>query len=169
MSLKTFNFKKMKKYAFLIVFAIAISQFLACQSDSNQQVSDSNQSGETTEKQVKKPKHKIINSMGVLPAQLFAQKLEDPNITLIDLRTPAELAKTGIIKGAVNIDFEAGGVEEKFATYKKDSPILVYCASGGRSHEAYLILQKMGFSKVYDLNGGINAWISQEMPVEKAK
>jgi len=163
----------MKKYAFIFMFAVVASMYVACQSDNSQQVSDSKESGKTetgstTENEVKKPKLKIVNTMGVLPPELFAQKVEDPNITLIDLRTSGEIAETGMIKGAKQIDFEAGGVEEKFAAFQKDAPIMVYCASGDRSHEAYLMLQKMGFNKVYDLNGGMEAWLRKRMPVVKA-
>lgn len=35
--------------------------------------------------------------------------------------------------------------------------IIVYCASGKRSHEAAKLLAEMGYTMVYDL-GGINTW-----------
>ena len=39
----------------------------------------------------------------------------------------------------------------------KDSPIIVYCKSGNRSHQALLKLQELGYSKVYDL-GAMSNW-----------
>ena len=39
----------------------------------------------------------------------------------------------------------------------KNSPIIVYCKSGNRSHQALLKLQELGYSKVYDL-GAMSNW-----------
>jgi rhodanese-related sulfurtransferase len=40
----------------------------------------------------------------------------------------------------------------------KNKPVLVYCAAGGRSASAAKDLKKAGFKKVYDLEGGYDAW-----------
>jgi hypothetical protein len=40
-----------------------------------------------------------------------------------------------------------------------DDPILVVCRSGGRSNQAATFLDSMGFSVIYDMQGGMNAWI----------
>ena len=49
---------------------------------------------------------------------------------------------------------------EKF----KEQPIVVNCRSGNRSAAACGILKKAGFSRVYNLSGGIVAWQRQQMP-----
>jgi thioredoxin len=51
---------------------------------------------------------------------------------------------------------------------QKDKPIYVYCRSGGRSSQAAKTMSKNGFSKVYNLLGGIGAWNKAELPLEKA-
>ena len=40
----------------------------------------------------------------------------------------------------------------------KDLPVLVYCKAGGRSGRAKDVMEKLGFAKVYNLDGGITAW-----------
>ncbi len=40
----------------------------------------------------------------------------------------------------------------------KDSEIVVYCASGGRSAKASDILSKNGFNKIYNLSGGVSSY-----------
>jgi rhodanese-related sulfurtransferase len=36
--------------------------------------------------------------------------------------------------------------------------VIVYCRSGGRSGQAAMILETMGFSNVKNLTGGVLAW-----------
>jgi len=43
-------------------------------------------------------------------------------------------------------------------TLDKNKPVYVYCAVGGRSATAAKILSDMGFTEVYDLEGGIINW-----------
>ena len=40
----------------------------------------------------------------------------------------------------------------------KETTVLVYCAAGGRSKEAAMLLKSMGFSRIYDLDGGFTLW-----------
>jgi rhodanese-related sulfurtransferase len=55
------------------------------------------------------------------------------------------------------------GELEKF----KDKPIIVCCASGMRSNKACAELKKQGFEKLFNLNGGIDAWVGAGYPVKK--
>lgn len=151
------------KPTFVLLLLITALAFNACQSDQNA----SKPANKEAAAETKKPKHKIVNMMGKIPPQLFAQKLNDPNVVLVDLRTPAELKETGIIKGAVNIDYQTNNWQDQFSKFKKDQTILVYCAVGGRSGEAYTQLQQMGYSRLFDLQGGLYAWMKEGMPLEK--
>ncbi|MFK7969907.1 MAG: rhodanese-like domain-containing protein [Bacteroidia bacterium] len=48
----------------------------------------------------------------------------------------------------------------------KDQPIIVYCTVGWRSGQVGAWLQGLGFTKVYNLYGGILAWSNAEKPLE---
>jgi thioredoxin 1 len=87
------------------------------------------------------------------------------NITLLDVRTPDE-NENRRIKGAINIDINDSDFETKISTLDSNKTVYVYCLSGGRSGKAANILEKKGF-KVYNLSGGISAWLSDGLPVEQ--
>ncbi|MFT7057126.1 MAG: rhodanese-related sulfurtransferase [Roseivirga sp.] len=87
-------------------------------------------------------------------------------LQLIDVRTPQEF-EAGHILNAVMIDFKAADFRTQVKNLKKRKPIAVYCKSGNRSGQAFAILQEMGFRKIYDLEGGITAWIEAEKKIKK--
>ncbi|MBK8554787.1 MAG: rhodanese-like domain-containing protein [Lewinellaceae bacterium] len=78
-------------------------------------------------------------------------------VQLIDVRTPEEFA-AGHLVGAKNINYYDADFQSKINQVDKSKPVLVYCAVGGRSAQAASKMNKMGFTQVYDLAGGINAW-----------
>lgn len=85
-------------------------------------------------------------------------KLPSKDIQLVDVRTPEEY-KRGSIAGAILINFyDENFIEQMEAKLDKDKPVYVYCAVGGRSSQATKQLYKKGFKKVFDLQGGYNAW-----------
>ena len=49
----------------------------------------------------------------------------------------------------------------------KDKPVIVCCASGMRSGRACGELRKLGFAKIHNLSGGIDAWVGAGYPVKK--
>jgi len=81
-------------------------------------------------------------------------KLED--VQLIDVRTKAEFGDEHL-KNAQNIVFDEH-FSEKIEELDKTKPVIVYCKSGGRSEKSAQILQDSGFTKIYDLKGGISQW-----------
>lgn len=93
-----------------------------------------------------------------ITAQALSEKLKsEPETQLLDVRTPEEYAG-GHIGNAANIDWNGDDFEKKAATYDKSKPVYVYCKIGGRSAKAADKLASMGFSKVYNLDGGIMKW-----------
>lgn len=48
----------------------------------------------------------------------------------------------------------------------KNAPIVLYCRSGNMSTEASTVLAGMGYSKVYNLVGGFNAWRAAGLPMK---
>lgn len=87
-------------------------------------------------------------------------------LQLVDVRTPEEF-QAGHITDAVMIDFKSADFREQVKALKKRKPVAVYCKSGNRSGQAFAILQEMGFKKIYDLEGGITAWIAAGKEVKK--
>ena len=85
----------------------------------------------------------------------------DSNVQLIDVRTPEEYAG-GFIKNAKNINFYDDNFLSEMSSLDKNKPVYVYCKSGGRSGKAATQLKESGFTKVYDLEGGITSWIEKE-------
>lgn len=90
----------------------------------------------------------------------FKGKVESGKGIILDVRTPEEIAG-GTIENASTIDFYAPDFEQKINMMDKSKEIYVYCKAGGRSAQAADILIKNGFTKVYNLNGGITAWQNQ--------
>ncbi len=90
-------------------------------------------------------------------ADKFKELMNNESAQLIDVRTPEEFAQ-GKIGNATNMNFFDANFKEQVATLDTSKPVLVYCASGGRSAKAVAILQSLGFTEIHELKGGYNAW-----------
>ena len=96
------------------------------------------------------------------------KKLVEANPTgqIIDVRTPEEQAQ-GYVTGAKFVDFFEANFDTEIAKLDKTKPVYVYCKSGGRSGKAMKKMNSMGFSEVYNLNGGMMAWEGAKYPTKK--
>ncbi|HLF98764.1 MAG TPA: rhodanese-like domain-containing protein [Methylococcaceae bacterium] len=94
--------------------------------------------------------------------------MNEENSVVLDVREPDEYAK-GHIEGAVYIPF--GKLKERVAELEghKNAPVIVTCQSGTRSGHACAILQQNGFTRVYNLAGGMMEWEEAKMPVTRKK
>lgn len=91
----------------------------------------------------------------------FKAKFEGKNdVQVLDVRTPNEIAQ-GKIDGASENNFMGPNFEQNLAKLDKNKPVVVYCASGGRSAKAAAIMKENGFTVVYNLLGGFNAYSQQ--------
>jgi rhodanese-related sulfurtransferase len=94
------------------------------------------------------------------------------NVLVVDVRDPHEVAASGKVKGALNvsrgmIEFRADpGVPYHDPAFTMDKPIILYCASGGRSALSCKVLQDMGYSQVYNM-GAFKDWAEAGGEVEK--
>lgn len=100
-------------------------------------------------------------------AATFKELVEKGNGIILDVRTPEEVA-AGHIENASTINFYDPDFSKKIDLMQKDKNIYVYCKSGGRSGEAAKILNSKGFTKVYNLKGGIMAWENSKFPITKS-
>lgn len=88
----------------------------------------------------------------------FAALIESlDNPILLDVRSDEEWAE-GHLPNASYIPFQSPDFAEQLAALDKSRPVLVYCASGGRSSRAMNVLNQSGQTEVYNLLGGIRAW-----------
>ena len=101
----------------------------------------------------------------VISVQEMKEILKEESVQLIDVRTRNEYA-TNHIKNAKNIVYQGDDWEDQVAKLDKEKPVYVYCQKGGRSAKCASLLEKAGFEKVYDLNGGISQWIAEGNAVE---
>lgn len=97
-------------------------------------------------------------------AATFKNLTETGNGIILDVRTPDEIA-AGHIPNASIINIYDKEFETKINLMQKDKEIYVYCKSGGRSSQAAKLLQKNGFNKIYNLDGGIMAWEKNNFPL----
>ena len=91
---------------------------------------------------------------------------KDSDVQLVDVRTQKEFGVSHL-KDAQNICVTNNDFQEKVKTLDKNKPVYVYCKKGGRSAKAAKILTKMGFTKVYDLQGGILNWEKKGLETQK--
>ncbi len=88
-----------------------------------------------------------------------ARKLMAKDALIVDVRDGTEVAKTGKLKGAVHvsrgmIEFRADAdTPYHDPQFRKDRPVILYCASGGRSALAGKVLKDMGYTNVHNLGG----------------
>jgi rhodanese-related sulfurtransferase len=106
----------------------------------------------------------------IAPAEAM-DLVKNKDAVLVDVRDGTELAASGKIKGALAIsrgmlEFKA---DPALPTYepslRKDRPVIVYCASGGRSALAGKTLLDMGFSDVRNA-GGFKDLAAAGLPTE---
>lgn len=100
-------------------------------------------------------------------ALTFKKLVDEKKYILIDLRTDEEIAKKGMIKGAVQIDYLAKDAETRIEKLDPAKPYLIYCAGGGRSEECGELMQKLGFKTVINLEKGFSEWTAKGLEVEK--
>jgi phage shock protein E len=128
--------------------------FAACSPDKKQQ----SESTATTSEAV---------ALQKLEPQVFKTRLaETPGAVLLDVRTSEEIAQ-GAIPGSVPLDFKSSDFDARIDALDKDKPYFVYCAVGGRSGKTADLMKEKGFTQVYNLDGGFQAW--QEQGLEQTK
>jgi rhodanese-related sulfurtransferase len=136
----------MRKLFFIITFGLSFSA-MSCSTNTEQSnTTEQNEQGVTV----------ISKDVDVTE---FAELVSAGEGQILDVRTPEEWA-AGIIKGATKMNFYGDDFKTQLETLDKNKPVYVYCKSGGRSGKATKQMKQMGFTAVYNLNGGMGAWAS---------
>ena len=144
----------MKKYLIVLVFAVSVSVTFSCNSSSSQAQAES-----------------VELQEGIIAKNVSAEEFKDlitgrADAILLDVRTPDEVAQ-GVIKNAANIDFYDGSFMTALDKLDKSKPVLIYCRSGRRSGVAMSKMSELGFTEIYNLQGGIIEWANAGEEVVK--
>ncbi len=100
----------------------------------------------------------------VKPTEIFEKITASPdNYVLIDVRSPAEYKKLHA-RGAINIPAHVL-YDERHNLPTNGKEIVLYCTGGRLSGVAYGYLEHFGFMNIARIQGGIEAWQSEGMPV----
>jgi rhodanese-related sulfurtransferase len=123
-------------------------------------------SASCSEAQKKSTKKQSKNMFQNLNVNEFEQGMTQNDAVIIDVRTPMEYQE-GHIKNSKLIDISDRDFESQIEKLDKNKAYYVYCRSGGRSSSASQIMVEKGFTKVYNLQGGMIAWSGAKKAVEK--
>jgi len=102
-----------------------------------------------------------------LGANEAVQLMNREKAVVIDVCEPNEFA-AGHVVGAKNIPLSDLQAKLGSAVKNKKLPIILVCQSGARSARAVATAKGLGFEQVHSLGGGLVAWKSANLPVEKS-
>lgn len=138
---------KTKKLNILMLLLVVIFTTFSCAKNT---ATAQNSMPKTTENSVQ------VSPITHANAEEFKAKVEGRNVQLVDVRTPKEF-NAGHIENAVNVNVFDKNFMEQITKYKTDTPLYVYCRSGGRSMKAAKKLKAKGYN-VINLDGGFIGW-----------
>jgi rhodanese-related sulfurtransferase len=103
---------------------------------------------------------------GLNPGEVV-QLMNREKAAVVDVCSAEEFA-AGHVVGAKNVPM--GDLEAKLtgAVKNKTTPLVLVCATGTRSRRAVATAKKLGYENARSLSGGMGAWRSANLPVEKA-
>ncbi|MDA1132887.1 MAG: rhodanese-like domain-containing protein [Proteobacteria bacterium] len=107
----------------------------------------------------------VIETVSV---QDLAYLMDNPEVTLVDVRDMVERESDGAIPGSLHIsrgmlEFKADPDSPAYdAELNPDDRLILYCGTGGRSVLAAKTLFDMGYRDVSSLAGGYAAWLAAQ-------
>ncbi|MEH7826759.1 rhodanese-like domain-containing protein [Gemmobacter denitrificans] len=111
-------------------------------------------------------------AQSITPTEAVARAAKG-ELAVIDVRDLSELRSSGKARGAIHVPLSVFSqkmdprARELPAGLTPDTPICLYCASGGRSGMAAEAALQLGFQTVYNL-GGLVHWVAGGGQVEPA-
>jgi adenylyltransferase/sulfurtransferase len=106
------------------------------------------------------PASEVIADWEITPAQLKDKLDHRENITIIDVREPHEWQIANLASYGARL-IPLGEFPHRLNEISPADDIVVHCKVGGRSAQAYEVLQQAGYAKIKNLKGGILAWADQ--------
>lgn len=96
-------------------------------------------------------------------------------VPIYDIRRPEEWRSTGVVEGSRTLTWvnKSGQPNPEFlprltAEVDKNAPVILICRTGSRTDKlARELMQKQGYTQVYNVRNGITRWIGENNPVVK--
>ena len=101
------------------------------------------------------------------PAELTAL-INREDAVVVDLSASNDFEK-GHIAGSKSVQPSQFDPESKLLAPAKALPVVVVCRTGQASADAAKRLKKAGFSQVFGLDGGVQAWQQADLPLVKGR
>ncbi len=145
------------KNIILVLASILTLVIYSCSNNTNAEIAPLDEIAALMQQQ------KVIINVNV---EQFKKLVTSEKGTVLDVRTPGEWAE-GTIANAEKIDYYNDNFATEIEKLDKTKPVFVYCKKGGRSSSAAEILKEKGFTKVFNLDGGISAWLDAGQEIVK--
>ena len=109
----------------------------------------------------------IQSAGGGLTPDAAVMLMNREKAVVVDVCEVEEFA-AGHVGGAKNVPLNQ--LDEKLATTVKNKtlPLILVCQTGARSARAVAIAKKLGYENTQSMTGGLKAWQTANLPVEKA-
>lgn len=104
---------------------------------------------------------------GSLSTSEAVQLINREKAAIVDVCGADEFA-AGHVAGAKNLPLPELEAKLPGLVKNKATPVILVCASGMRSRRAVAVARKLGYENAHSLTGGLGAWRSANLPVEKA-
>ena len=103
------------------------------------------------------------------------QALLAQGVPIYDIRRPEEWRSTGVVEGSRTLTYvdAAGRMNPEFlprftAEVGKNDPVVLICRTGSRTDKlARELMEKQGYTQIYNVRRGITGWIAGNHPVVK--
>lgn len=123
----------------------------------------------------------LVSSLSISFASQFMsvskahQQSKAGSVFLVDIRRPSEWKKTGVAKHAAKITMHQEGFLNRIAKHtngNKAAPVALICAHGNRSTRMINLLEKQGYTNVYNVKEGMlgskegSGWLAKGLPLQ---
>lgn len=108
----------------------------------------------------------ILSGIKNIKPQDAVRLINDDNTIVLDVRLDKEYSEGHILN---SLHIPVGALESRIKELEsyKTNTIILNCQTGARSKHAGSILKKHGFTTMYNIDGGINAWVNANLPLNK--